>query len=148
MTAQNFNLVLLIKILPGKLNFSFFWVFFDFSTILSWIFMDFYPKWKFPNIFGIVFSLEKNISLKSGFNCITNSPWDLFLEMIFFKVSGPNLHCNLLIYLSKIPTKIWRCHVMFLNHFYAKIYFILLIFCALHQFFKSGPVGNFALQAI
>ena len=45
------------------------------------------------------------------------------------------MNYNHLIYLSKNPTKIWRCHVMFLNHFYAKIYFLHEIFWALHSIF-------------
>ena len=58
------------------------------------------------------------------------------------------LHYNPLINLFKNPTKIWRCHVMFLNHFYAKMSSVHWRFLALHQVFKSGPVGNFALQPI
>ena len=51
-----------------------------------------------------------------------------FLEKWFFKVKWPYLKYNYLIDQHKIPTKIWRCPVMFLNHFYAKIYFIHEIF--------------------
>ena len=51
------------------------------------------------------------------------------------------LHCNHLINAFKIFTKIWGCHVMFPHHFYAKISFGHWRFWALHQFFKSGPVG-------
>ena len=53
----------------------------------------------------------------------------------------PLLHCNHLINASNIFTKIWGCHVRFPHHFYAKIYFGYWRFWALHQFFKSGPVG-------
>ena len=71
-----------------------------------------------------------------------------FLEKWFFKVIWPYLNCNHLIYYSKNPTKVWRYHVMSLNHFCAIIYLIHCIFWAPHPIFFSGPVGNFALQLI
>ena len=58
-----------------------------------------------------------------------------FLEEWIFKVKWPYLNYNHLINSLKIPTKIWRCHVMFLNHFYTKISFIHVIFWALHSIF-------------
>ena len=45
------------------------------------------------------------------------------------------MNYNHLINSLKISTKIWRCHVMFLINFYAKIYFIHEIFWTLHSIF-------------
>ena len=53
----------------------------------------------------------------------------------------PVLHSNHLIDAFKNFTKIWGCHVMFPHHLYAKISFGYWRFWALHQLFKSGPVG-------
>ena len=68
--------------------------------------------------------------------------------MIFHLGLELYLNYNQLIYLFKNPTKNWRCQVMFLNNFYAKISSVHWRFWALHQVSKSGPVGNFALQPI
>ena len=72
----------------------------------------------------------------------------IFLKNGFSRLYGHILNCNHLINSFIIPTKNWRCHVMVLNHFYAKISFIHVIFWALHQFFFSGPECNFALELI
>ena len=58
------------------------------------------------------------------------------------------MNYNHLIDSLKISTKIWRCHAMFLNHFYAKIYFIHEIFWALHSVFLLWSRVHFALQPI
>ena len=57
-TPQNFGLVLLIKILPGDLNFHFLDLSFDFRTILCWLLWSITPSENFPIITGLVYPLK------------------------------------------------------------------------------------------
>ena len=61
-TPQNFDLVLLIKILPGNKNFIFLDFSFDFRTPLLFNIVGFYLKWKLSkSIIGLVCSLYETI---------------------------------------------------------------------------------------
>ena len=147
---KNFNLVLLIKILPGNLNFyflAFLLVSGPFFTLLLW---SFYLKWR--KTFQIYYWTCLPFQNKH-FYCQGNLFALLFVSELyslkwFFISLELFLNYHHLINSFKISTKIWRCHVMFLNHFYARIYFTHLIFWALHQVFKTGPDGSFALQPL
>ena len=133
-----------------EIKFSFWWNYLLISEpLFSLILWSVHPKWKpFKNIGGLFYPLKKNISFISGFICIIISSELYFLKKDLSWVSELYLHYNPFRKFLKISTKIWGCHVMFPHHFYAKISFGHWRFWALHQIFKSGPVGIFALQPI
>ena len=116
-----------------------------FTLLLLWIFT---PSGNFQKVLLDLYALFKKTILYQGIywhNCFS----ELYsFKMIFQKNLEPVLHCNHLTNAFKISTKIWGCHVMVPHHFYAKISFGRWGFWALHQLFKSGPVGIFALQPI
>ena len=92
-------------------------------------------------VISIIFKIDKVEVIKSSKFISTSLKW-LVLSLELF------LYYNHLINLTKNSTKIWRCHVMSLNHFYAKIYFIHEIFWALHSIFLLWSRVHFALQPI
>ena len=133
--------------MPGIKNFYFLDTLFSLNHYLPCYYGVFPQNENFSNMFLDLFKpLKKNFSFISRTNYIINLLNLYFLEKWFSKVIWPYLNYNPFKNLFKNPTKIWRCHVMFLNHFYTKISFIHVIFWALHQFSFSGPECNFALQ--
>ena len=102
----------------------------------------------FQKYYWILYALSMKQFLFSGFNCKICLSLSIILLKWFFMKLESLLHCNHLANAFKIFTKIWGCHVMFPHHFYAKTSFGYWRFWALHQLFKSGPVGIFALQPI
>ena len=85
---------------------------------------------------------QKKLFFISRTNYIINLLDLYIIEKWFSKIIWPYLNYNHLINSLKIPTKIWRCQVMFLNHFCAIIYLIHCIFLVLHLFSFSGPVDS------
>ena len=84
-TPQNFDLVLLIKILPKKLNFCFLGLSFDFRTPLLFDIVGFYLKWRLSkSIIGPVALSIKQLFI-SGFICIIVYPELYSFKMIFHK---------------------------------------------------------------
>ena len=69
---------------------------------------------------------QENFSFISITNYLINLLDLYFLEKWFFKVIWPYLNYNHLINSLKIPTKIWRCHVMFLKTLLCKKIFLSL----------------------
>ena len=116
-----------------------------FTILILWVFT---PSGNFPKILLDLYTLSMKQFFISGFNCKVC----FFLSFTLLKWSFITLehvlHCNHLANAFKISTKIWGCHGMFPHHFYAEISFGYWRFWALHQLFKSGPVGIFALQPI
>ena len=139
---KNFDLVLLIKSLPGNKTFPFVLIYpLDLCGFLPQV--ETFQKDCWICILSII---------KQFFISDFKFARFVFSELRSFKVISlnlePVLHYNHLINAFKFPTKIWGCHVMFPNHFYAKIPFGHGRFWALHQLFQSGPVGIFALPPI
>ena len=128
MTPKIFGLVLLIKILPGIKTFIFWAPFLFLNHYLPCYYGVFPQNENFSNMFLDLFKpLKKNFSFISRTNYLINLPDLHFIEKWFLQVMWPYLNYNPFKNLFKNPTKIWRCHVMFLNHFCAKIYFIIKI---------------------
>ena len=136
------TLIYLFKILPGNKTFPF-------VLIYPFDIMGFYLKWKLSkkDYWTWTLSIIKQFFI-SGFKLQDLFSQSFILLKWFLLNLEPVLHYNHLTNAFKIPTKIWGCHVRFPHHFYAKVSFGYWRFWALHQFFKSGPVGIFALQPI